>query len=62
MCIVCRELGLDFIERSMSLPANTVDVINIAEFQRIAEEYGVFYTIHLDENVNFCDFNLYIAL
>lgn len=58
---LCKELNLDFIETSMSLPQYTIDSIKISKFRSIADEYGIFYTIHLDENVNFSDFNAYAA-
>lgn len=58
---LCRKLGLNFIELSMSLPQYTVEAIDTDKFMEIAERYDIFYTIHLDENVNVCDFNTYIA-
>lgn len=58
---LCRELKLDFIELSMSLPQYTLGVIDRSAMNKVADEYGIFYTIHLDENVNFCDFNTYMA-
>ena len=59
---LCRELGLDFIELNMNLPQFQVEVLEQTEnFQKIAEEYGIYFTIHLDENLNFCDFNREVA-
>ncbi|HHV10119.1 MAG TPA: sugar phosphate isomerase/epimerase [Clostridiales bacterium] len=56
--LICRELGLDFIELNMNLPQYQVECLSKTdEFLKIAEKYGIFYTIHLDENLNFCDFN-----
>ena len=59
--VLCKELNLKFIEISMSLPQYTNDSIDVAKFRSIADEYGIFYTVHLDENVNFSDFNSYAA-
>lgn len=59
--ILCKDLGLSFIEISMSLPQYTLDSIDIVKTSKIADQYGIFYTIHLDENINFSDFNSYIA-
>lgn len=59
--VLCKELNLKFIEISMSLPQYTNDSIDVAKFRSIADEYSIFYTIHLDENVNFSDFNSYAA-
>ena len=58
---LCQKLGLNFIEISMSLPQYTLNTIHVEKFQKTAEKYGIFYTVHLDENVNFSDFNSYAA-
>ena len=58
---LCAELGLDFIELNMNLPQYQLDKIDIAYFNSIADKYGIYYTIHLDENLNVCDFNSYVA-
>ena len=58
---LCAELGLDFIELNMNLPQYQLDKIDVAYFRSIADKYGVYYTIHLDENLNVCDFNPYVA-
>lgn len=56
--ILCQELGLDFIELNMNLPQYQIEQLeNTDKFLKIAERYGIFYTLHLDENLNFCDFN-----
>lgn len=56
--MLCKELDLDFIELNMNLPQYQIEYLeNTDEFLKIAEQYGIFYTIHLDENLNFCDFN-----
>ncbi len=54
---LCRELGLQFIELNMNLPKYQPANIGAAEFLDIARRYGIYYTIHLDENLNPCDFN-----
>lgn len=58
---LCRSLNLDFIELNMNLPQYQLAAIDISHFQDIADRYGIFYTIHLDENLNVSDFNPYIA-
>lgn len=58
---LCRELGLRFVELNMNLPHYQLDAVDAAQLCRIAEEHGIFYTIHLDENTNVCDFNPYVA-
>ena len=58
---LCAELGLDFIELNMNLPQYQLDKIGVDCFRSIADKYGIYYTIHLDENLNVCDFNPYVA-
>lgn len=57
---LCRELGLDFIELNANLPMYQQP--DTAHFRRVAEAYGVFYTIHLDDNMDVCDFNPRVAM
>ena len=58
---LCAELGLDFIELNMNLPQYQLHKIDVDYFKSIADKYGIYYTIHLDENLNVCDFNSYVA-
>ena len=57
----CQKSNLDFIEINMSLPQYTVEAIDTNKFNNIASKYGISYTIHLDENTNFFDFNTYTS-
>ena len=58
---LCRDLGLQFIEFNMNLPQYQPDTMDEKKLARVAKEYGIFYTIHLDENMNVADFNPYVA-
>ena len=58
---LCAELGLDFIELNMNLPEFQLQRIDVDYFKSITDKYGIYYTIHLDENLNVCDFNSYVA-
>jgi sugar phosphate isomerase/epimerase len=58
---LCRELGLDFIELNMNLPEYQANRLDIDRLLWIADEYGIYYTVHLDENLNPCDFNDRVA-
>ena len=58
---LCAESGLDFIELNMNLPQYQLNKINADYFKNIADKYGIYYTIHLDENLNISDFNSYVA-
>lgn len=59
---LCCRLGLRFIELNMNFPEYQVDRLErtdalVAE----AEAAGIYYTIHLDENLNVADFNPLIS-
>ncbi|MBP3542262.1 MAG: sugar phosphate isomerase/epimerase [Clostridia bacterium] len=58
---LCKELGLQFVELNMNLPEYQPHQFPMAELKKLADETGVFYTIHVDENLNPCDFNPYVA-
>ena len=59
---LCAELGLSFIELNMNFPEYQVERLEeTEELCRIAEAAGVYYTIHLDENLNVADFNPLVA-
>lgn len=61
-CIdLCNELNFDFIELNMNLPQYQLDKIDIEKLNKLKNESNIFYTIHLDENLNVSDFNPYIA-
>lgn len=59
--VLCKDLNLDFIELNMNLPQYQLQNIDVSHFNDVANKYGIFYTIHLDENLNISDFNSYIA-
>ena len=55
---LCKELGLSFLELNMNFPEYQLDKIeDIGFFFKKADEAGIYYTIHLDENLNVADFN-----
>lgn len=58
---VCRELGLDFIELNANFPQFQSQNLDAQELNRLAAEYGIHYTIHLDDNLNIADFNDHVA-
>ena len=57
---LCRELGLQFVEFNMSLPQYQPDTLDPKRLKRAMRANGIFYTIHLDENMNVADFNPYV--
>ncbi|MBQ9211322.1 MAG: sugar phosphate isomerase/epimerase [Clostridia bacterium] len=55
---LCSRLGLQFIELNMNFPEYQVDRLEETErLIELAEKAGIYYTIHLDENLNIADFN-----
>ncbi len=56
---LAKELKLSFIELNMNLPQYQADMLekNTDFLCLLKEKYGIYFTIHLDENLNVCDFN-----
>ncbi len=54
----CDSLGLKFLELNMNLPEYQIDKLeNTDKFIDAARRRGIYYTIHLDENLDIADFN-----
>lgn len=51
------ELGLAFVELNMNLPAYQPGVMDEDGIRRACRDFGIYCTLHLDENLNPCDFN-----
>ena len=58
---LCAEAGLSFIEMNMNLPQYQVQTMDAARLAAVAKQYGIGYTIHLDENMNVAEFNPDVA-
>ena len=55
---LCARLGLRFIELNMNFPEYQLDGLEDTDrLLEAAEAAGIFYTVHLDENLNVADFN-----
>ena len=55
---LCKRLGLRFIELNMNFPEYQTDRLKRTDtLIRAAEKAGIYYTVHLDENMNIADFN-----
>lgn len=55
---LCSRLGLRFIELNMNFPEYQVDRLEQTGWLLdAADAVGIYYTIHLDENLNIADFN-----
>ena len=58
---LCEELGLKFMEINMSFPQYQIDAIDVARIARAGDKYGIFYTVHMDEELNPCCTNATVA-
>ena len=58
---LCSELGLDFVELNMNLPEYQLDSISEEDINKILANTGKYLTIHLEENIDVCDFNTAVA-
>ena len=59
---LCRSLGLKFIELNMNFPEYQVERLeDTAYLTALAEQAQIYYTVHLDENLNIADFNLLVT-
>lgn len=56
-----QEMGLRFVELNMNLPQYQMDRMDVSRLREAAKRHGIYYTIHLDENLNVSDFNPYVA-
>lgn len=54
---LCKKLGLQFIEWNMNFPQCQPECLRAEQLNEIKEREGLYFTIHLDENFNICDFN-----
>ncbi|RKJ40446.1 sugar phosphate isomerase/epimerase [Acutalibacter sp. 1XD8-33] len=56
---LCRTLGFQFVELNMNLPE--YQKWDIPLLQGVASCHQIYFTIHLDENLDMCNFNVRIA-
>ncbi len=58
---LCHKLNLKFLELNMNMPNYQIGAVSVPEARKYGEEYGNYYTLHLDENLNVCDSNPLVA-
>jgi len=58
---LCGELGLDFIELNTNFPQQQVHRMDSGVLRSLAQKYGIFYTIHLNDEMPVADFNPLVA-
>lgn len=58
---VCADLKLDFLELNINFPQYLLRELDADKLRELASRYGIFYTLHLDDEMSIADFNPYIA-
>jgi sugar phosphate isomerase/epimerase len=58
---LCHNLGLHFVEINMNAPQFQAEKLDASELLSIAQQHGIFYTVHLDDAFSPCDFNARVA-
>ncbi len=58
---ICVKNDLQFVELNMNFPQCQLPALDADELNALAEKYGIFFTVHLDDNLNVADFNSYVA-
>jgi sugar phosphate isomerase/epimerase len=58
---VCAELNLDFLELNINFPQYLLKELDVEKLRDLSEKHGIFYTLHLDDEMSIADFNPYIA-
>ena len=58
---LCAELGLSFLELNTNFPSQQIHLLDPGELRFLAKKYGIFYTIHLNDEMAVADFNPAVA-
>ena len=58
---VCADLKLDFLELNINFPQYLLRELDANKLRELAARYGIFYTLHLDDEMSIADFNPNIA-
>ncbi|MDR0453755.1 MAG: DEAD/DEAH box helicase family protein [Deferribacteraceae bacterium] len=58
---LCSDLDLDFVELNMNIPEYQINKADADIISKMLAGTGKYLTIHLEENLNVCDFNPFVA-
>ncbi len=58
---LCSGLGLQFVELNMNFPQYQISNLDIQVLKSLSKNVGIYFTIHLDERLDVCDFNQEVA-
>ena len=56
-CALAKELGLSFVELNANFPACQVETLDPAELHRLSRQYGLYFTLHIEEECDPFTFN-----
>ena len=56
-CALAHELGLQFVELNANFPDCLVEKLDPAELHRLGKKYGVYFTLHIEEECDPFTFN-----
>jgi len=54
---LCAELGLSFVELNTNFPLHQPHLLDADQLNELAQRYGIFYTIHLNDEMAIAEFN-----
>lgn len=58
---LCAELGLSFVELNTNFPTQQPHLLNVDLLNELARKYGIFYTIHLNDEMAVAEFNPHVS-
>ena len=58
---LCRELGLSFLELNTNFPSQQIHNLDPMALNKLAQDAGIFYTIHLNDELYVADFNPHVS-
>jgi len=58
---LCKELGLSFLELNTNFPQQQLHLLDPVELKQLADDAGIFYTIHLNDELYVAEFNPHVA-
>ncbi len=61
MAALCDELKLDFMELNTNFPLHQPHLLNVDELNALAKHYGIYYTIHLNDEMPVAEFSPSVA-
>lgn len=58
---LCGQLGLSFVELNTNFPMHQPHLLDADRLNSLREQYGIFYTIHLNDEMAVAEFNPFVS-